>query len=330
MSSPQLITGQSPKPAKLRVAIIDKPYAWDDLGPRGFAAAWLHRTIGGAIETTDEYFRNPNAEGYRRALTDFGIGLSGLALMWNDPWGRRAPWASGPFNGGEGDGPAYVNAYGVHGINRDGISFEFEGRTFDSPTTEAQILTGIETIGWVMDHKGIPYTSHPVHPDTALSLYMSHWESCGQAYKRCAGSVIDALISTRFIPGVAAYLKHWQTRDDIGTPPQPPAPVLTPSKPPRLETTVQRIGSATWQLVDQKVWIGNQPVWPLKWATPKSNYSRSTPLPAGSWVNAVRLVRVDNPADYYQDNPYYWVTSAGHRIPAVLTRQLPGVTVPLG
>lgn len=320
MPTLELITGQSPKPAKLRTHIIDKPYAWDDLGPRGFAALWWHRTIGGAIEGTDDYFSNPNSEGYKRALTDFGIGLSGWGYQWNDPWGRRAPWASGPWNPpGEGDGAAYVDAYGIDGINRDGISIECEGLTFTSAVTESLILTAIDIGGWVVDHKGIPWTAWPNHPDTGLPMNMSHHEATQSWYKLCAGANIDELISTRFIPGIRDYLKHWQTRGDIGQQPVPQVVYATPHLPPRLDKTVMRIGQAEWTLIDRKVWVGDRPAPALEWGTPKSRQVRA-PLPAGSWFNAVRLAKGDRKEDEFEGSPYYWVTPRGIRIPEARTR----------
>src|SRR4029450_2910109 len=108
--------------------------AWDGLGPRKILGVAQHTMVGGLFSTDDWFRRGPGSTG----LTDYGIGGvsdgsgDGLILRWNDPFGyphpgcspNRWPWASGPTNGMEGDGPAFVKKYGSNAVNGYLVSVE--------------------------------------------------------------------------------------------------------------------------------------------------------------------------------------------------------------
>ena len=110
-----IVYGRVPKPA-----IVDKQgttagkpagRGWDNLGKHNFKGFALHR-MWGTLAGTDSHFGNPSVG----ALTDYGLGsanIDGAALdgrihQYNDPYGYRSPWASGPVSAPYGDGLAYV------------------------------------------------------------------------------------------------------------------------------------------------------------------------------------------------------------------------------
>lgn len=85
----------------------------------------LHSMVG-TLGGTDYWFRRLDVA----ALTDYGIGRAdaggGFAAIyeWNDPLGEIVPWANGGERGLEGDGPAFIAAYGWDAVNRDLVSIE--------------------------------------------------------------------------------------------------------------------------------------------------------------------------------------------------------------
>ena len=214
--------GNVPHPA-FQVRDIPDSRAWDDLGPRVIRGVTWHR-MQGTLWGTDSYFRG---EALSRALTDYGIGVAhvdgpaadGLILRWNDPRGRRAPWASGPYqrNGAYGDGAKFVAAHGVNAINRDRVSIEIAGYfpfgpvTQNTPLTEASRAALAALTAYWADQAKIPWTSFPMVPGQNYSFVAWHDEFCGTAYKPCPGPVVkeetDALIER-----VRTILKTYQEK----------------------------------------------------------------------------------------------------------------------
>lgn len=217
-----IVFGRVPPPAHYQDDYIDKPAGWLDLGPRVIRGVCLHRTLGGPIATTGDYFRTFDAHfddgghGWN-SLTDWGIGLDGAVLRWNAD-ARRAPNANGPADDLEGDGPAFVRRYGVAAVNRDLESIELEGRTYETPTTEAQLTAAAELIAWRIDLKArIPWNIWPQNLDDLPALY---WHN-EFGPKRCPGSVIEDRTDD-LIDRVQARLKRFQT----GVDPQPSPPII--------------------------------------------------------------------------------------------------------
>ena len=125
-----LTFGRVPHPP-YQQRLITNSTAWNDLGKRTIRAVVWHRMYG-TLWGTDTYFRN---EAAGKALTDYGVGVeatdgaanAGVILQWNDPTGRRSPWASGPVSNPIDDGAKFVALYGTNGVNRDAVSIEISG-----------------------------------------------------------------------------------------------------------------------------------------------------------------------------------------------------------
>ncbi len=179
--------------------------AWDNLGTRNFKGIVLH-IMEGTLEGTDAYFRN---EARSSALTDFGVGISntrgeGTIYQWNAMAQNRAGWASGPANGLEGDGPAFVNKYGVNAINRDLRSIEIAGRDGEV-IPDVRIRAVINLMAYLADQARISYKDWPFKD--GLTLVYGHFEF---AQKPCPGSYIRGKIDY-IIDEVGKILKRYQT-----------------------------------------------------------------------------------------------------------------------
>ncbi len=310
--------GNVPPPVQLRRAIIDKPHAWDNLGPRQIKGVVLHTTLGGELMTTDEYFRNPKSEGYHRALTDFGVAKQGYALQWNDLEGHRAPHASGPYLAGGYDGIELVEKYGINVVNRDIASIEFEGMTFDETTTAIQLDTAINLIAWVIDrYARIAWHDWPRRPDGCAAIYY-HWEFCGKAYKLCPGYRVERVIDT-IIARVQAILSQYQTGrmgSGLTTWFDPhPAAFAKRSLPPTIERRPTTINNHKWwDIADRLVRVTAELAPRLKYAAEKAP-PVGMPLPIGKRFTATHVVE----GDTIGDSPYWWVTKRGSRIPMAMT-----------
>lgn len=198
---------------------ISNNRAWDDLGPRNIAGSCRHSMIG-SLSGTDQFFRGDAA---KTALTDYGIGgstdgsLDGVIYMWNDPRGRRAPWANGPANDLEGDGQAFVNKKGVNGINRDLVSIErSDGGNTETPMSEKQFESMAQLIAYWADQAEIPWDKFPAHPQLGIVTDMEHWEF---GPKECPFTPVRSR-TTQIQDRVRAILKQHQTGSSDPT--QPP------------------------------------------------------------------------------------------------------------
>lgn len=201
--------------------------AWDDLGQRVPRFVVLHRMYG-SLTGTDVYFRT---DARTKALTDYGMDQStGRIIRWNDPWGRRAAWASGPYQSPSGDGPAIVAKLGIAGINRDGVSIEIAGSGGD-PVSATAYGELVALVAYHADRAKVPHTQFPTNPATGLTFVMWHGEFNGQKRTTCPGPVVAAL-TDRLITDVAARLKRYQESTAAAPVVAPikstPAPVPTP------------------------------------------------------------------------------------------------------
>ena len=134
------------------IKIVPKPYdgaGFDRVAYRGdrMVGTCDHITEGGGTPEGIYHLFATGGEFAATALTDSVIGRDGRALILNNPWdpkwgGTRAGWASGGSNGLEGDGPAFVRAFGVEGINSRLFSKEHIARTGEK-LTDAQLATSV-------------------------------------------------------------------------------------------------------------------------------------------------------------------------------------------
>lgn len=205
--------------------------AWDDLGQRVPKFVVLHRMYG-TLTGTDAYFRT---DARTKALTDYGMDQStGRIIRWNDPWGRRAAWASGPYQSPSGDGPAIVAKLGIAAINRDGVSIEIAGSGGD-PVSATAYGELVALVSWHADRAKVPHTQFPINPATGLTFVMWHGEFNGQKRDTCPGSVVAAL-TDRLITDVTAQLKRHQeaVAVAVAAAPVPLTPVASVAPPTAL------------------------------------------------------------------------------------------------
>jgi hypothetical protein len=181
-------------------------YAWDNLGQRRVYGVAQH-TMVGTLWGTDAFFRGGAA-----GLTDYGIGdvsdgagNDGVILRWNDPLGRphpgispnRWPWASGPCNGMEGDGPAFVGKYGANAVNGYLVSIErSDGGNPERAPSDKYLESFCQLTAYWADQAKVPWNTFPINPTTGLTFYYGHYEfstkSCpGYAVRAKQGYVIE-------------------------------------------------------------------------------------------------------------------------------------------
>lgn len=193
-SSP-LVFGRVPHPpVQWRVLGPDrKPSGWSRLGPRRVVGTCVHR-MEGTLRGTEQHFLSDDPHG-RDALTDYGIGgaldgdLDGVVWGWLRPEDDRSPWANGPADHLEGDGPAFVRAHGVAAVNRDLRSIELSGRG-ETPVTPRQLEALARLVAHVHDAARVPWHAFPVYPESGAVTQLQHWEF---AAKGCPGPVLRGL-----------------------------------------------------------------------------------------------------------------------------------------
>ena len=227
-----LVFGTVPHPS-YQDRYISNSTAWNDLGKRGAKCVVWHRMYG-TLWGTDGYFRG---EASGKALTDYGVGVSatdganqaGVILRWNDPLGRRAPWASGPVNNPIGDGAKFVNLYGVNAVNRDGVSIEISGNGGTALDSKARAAVVALTAYWadqygkVLAAKGkqFDHTTFPLIPsEDNRSFVCYHGEFYDGKRNSCPGPIVEAA-TNGMLAEVKAILKEYQTK--TAQPEKPPA-----------------------------------------------------------------------------------------------------------
>jgi hypothetical protein len=215
--------------------------AWDDLGQRTVRAICWHRSLG-SHQGNDQFFRQQaNAQQTRQgALTDYGIGvaaqdgnaLAGVIYRWNDPKGRRSPWANGPVSGAYGDGAKFVDRYGINTVNRDCTSVEVSGfQTTPLDEKSRQALCAL-TAYWA-DQYGVSWETFPLIPSEGnRSFVIWHQEFTIGTGKECPFQVvIDE--TNALIERTRAILKQHQVVADPTPAPKPkPEPKPTPAPQP--------------------------------------------------------------------------------------------------
>lgn len=162
---------------------------------------WTH-TMVGSLWGTDAWFRRADVA----AATHYGIGgklepdHDGYIIEWIDVTRNVAPWASGPFNGGEGDGAAYVRQFGIDGINGKARSIETSGQV-NTPMTVKQWRSLMWLIAAIEHANGKDSENH--------AWRMEHWESCGRAYKACAFARITDY-TAQYHNGINQIMRHYE------------------------------------------------------------------------------------------------------------------------
>jgi hypothetical protein len=195
-------------------------WAWNDLGQRNPLGCCQHSMVGGLVGT-DGWFRGG---GGGAGLTDYGIGgstdgnLDGVIYRWNDPRGRRAPWANGGSDGLEGDGPLFVRTLGIDAINRDLVSIErSDGGDTTTPMSPKQFESICALSAYWFDQAKVPANVFPLNPSVGVVTHLLHKEF---ATKDCPHppvyNRIDE-IQTR----IRAILAAGQKAEGEPTPPKP-------------------------------------------------------------------------------------------------------------
>ncbi len=227
-----LVFGRVPHPPFVdRLIPNSATYAWNDLGERRALGVCQHSMVGSLLGT-DRYFRS-GASG----LTDYGIGgstdgdLDGVIYRWNDPLGRRSPWANGGSDGLEGDGPMFVRTLGIDAINRDLVSIErSDGGDTTTPMSPAQFEAICQLTAYWFDQHECPWNIFPVNPKVGIVTHMLHFEF---AVKACPFTPVRSKINP-IQDRIRAILEAHQV---VSTPVTPTPPVVTPPRWPNGWTT---------------------------------------------------------------------------------------------
>lgn len=182
-----------PAPA-ITIRDIASATAWDDTGQRIPRFVVLTRLLG-SLYGADAYLREPSTH----TLMDYGISNeTGEILRWNDPDGRRSPWANGPWMNPPGVGRAIVHMtdpVDLNVINRDGISIGIAGQ-YDDPVSDDAYGALVALVAHHASKAGVPHTTlysdDLIHPETGVSFVLWHSTFCGDL-KPDPGHVVKAL-----------------------------------------------------------------------------------------------------------------------------------------
>jgi hypothetical protein len=175
----------------------------------------------GTLRGTEEHFLSNDPHG-RAALTDYGIGgildgaLDGHIWGWLTPDDDRSPWANGPADDLDGDGPAFVRAHGLAAVNRDLRSIELSGYA-TSPVTDAQLASLAWLIAYWHDQAGVPWDVFPRHPGSGVVTQLQHWEFSG---KECPFGPVRNLTDT-YQARAREIMRRYQTGEPAVSNPSP-------------------------------------------------------------------------------------------------------------
>ena len=201
--------------------------AWDVIGPV-YPHGVTRHTMVGTLWGTDDYFRRGASS---TGLTNYGVGIDGETLMWNDPFGKgrpgvtanRAGWANGGSDGLEGDGPLFVRLHGVNAINTMLASIERDdqGQPHTYPYVDPQALAVDRIIAFIFDNDECPWDKYPYNPKMKCVTDFFHLEF---ATKGCPWEkVIEAI--NRSQDRVRQFLKAAQMEVNVDLPVPPPVPI---------------------------------------------------------------------------------------------------------
>jgi hypothetical protein len=230
-------------------------HAWDDLGARTIRGIVWHRMLGSLLGTA-QFFHGGAA-----ALTDYGVGvtaqdganLDGVLYRWNDPKGRRAPWANGALSNPYGDGLAFYNLYGVNAINRDLTAIEISGFQTTAVSPKARQRVAELTAYWADQYK-VSWETFPLIPGEGnRSFVIWHQEITIGTGKLCPfDEVMNQTPS--LIEQTRGVLKQYQTSTIPDPPPPPPPPeYASPLDLPWFDADLEK-GYPSDHVWDSKKW----------------------------------------------------------------------------
>jgi len=297
----KVVFGRVPMPVHER-RIVENSRAWNDLGARTIRGVVWHRMYG-TLWGTDGYFRGAAAG---TALTDIGIGVEatdgrendGRCFMWNDPRGRRAPWANGPATKSRDDGKKFIDRYGVNGVNRDLFSIEVSGLAGSTPLSEKARRKIVEWTAYWADQYKVSHETFPAIPAEGRSFVIWHGEINGDKWGVCPGAVIEGQTNA-MIAEVKALLKQYQEGTAVEY--ADPQPV-----------------SAGTRVINDRLFVGVDKVYtiqrlttPRLWADPSSP-ATGDDLAPGAKVTVSHMVE-----DIGESSGLTLVLQDGSRIPAL-------------
>lgn len=225
-----IVYGKVPRPPMLSL-IVPKRYdgaGYDSCAPRKIVGVCGHITDGlppgDDRAQIDWYYKfvAPGGERYASALWDFTIATGGTIAMFNDPYGRRRPWANGWGDEGpgiEGDGGAFVQKFGAYGTNFNLASVERIGKS-PNAMTAAQMTASVNLWAWLFDQAGVSYESYPVNQHYGINTDLQHFEF---AQKPCPGGGIRSQ-TEQLQTAVRDRLKTFQLVADFPAPGRFPKP----------------------------------------------------------------------------------------------------------
>jgi hypothetical protein len=184
----------------------------------------------GTLNGTDQWFRRGAAS---TGLTDYGVGLDGTILQWNDPTGKahagvsanRAGHANGGSDGLEGDGPLYVRTQGVNAINRDLVSIERDdqGDPYTQPVPKDQRTSIVRICAYWHDQDEVPYSLFPLNPKRGGGIVTQFFHK-EFATKGCPWGPVEEQINL-IQDEIRAILQAAQVpAGEVPVPPKPPDP----------------------------------------------------------------------------------------------------------
>lgn len=251
--------------------------AWDDLGQRKPVGIVSH-TMVGTLWGTDKWFRRgASSDG----LTDYGVGIDGTILRWNDPLGKphpgvsanRAGWANGGSDGLEGDGPLFVRTMGINAINRDLVSIERDdqGQPYSYPFVGKQLDAFVRLAAHWFDYANVPWDRFPINPNLwqAIVTYFFHLEF---ATKGCPWGPVEAKVN-EVQNAIRGLLKAGQVDNATPVPVDPATPVDPKHDSLPLDYTVAGLDARFGKLTRRK----------LDGTTSKSGFSMKGAI-SNAWI----------------------------------------------
>ena len=157
--------------------IVPKPWegaGFDRVPPRKPVGVCDHQWWGYGDKYSLVRLFGTGGERQADALTDYSITQEGEVVLLNEWWSTRAPWANGPANDLEGDGPLFVRTLGVVAVNGRLVSIENEGK--GEKLTAAQFRSLAQLHAYLFDQFRVPYDQYPLNPNVGCVTALQHWE----------------------------------------------------------------------------------------------------------------------------------------------------------
>lgn len=235
-----LIFGRVKKPKYIWAPVYKRPGAgYNQLSvARHLVGMGIHEWMGGGTEKfLKEFFAClaaglcPSgwtcAAGERcgDALVDGFIMKDGTAILINDPWGTRAPWATGGGGPYRGDGAAFASVFGSGGFNSRLMSFEIVKLTNEN-YTQAQIQTLAEWSAYIHDQDEQRWDEHPYTSKYNCVTDILHFEAAATS---CGENEIDDVTK---VQAIAKQIMR-SAQEGISVP-DPIPPVVPPQPMPPL------------------------------------------------------------------------------------------------